>query len=525
MSRTQEVIELDSVSSRPDASAVAVGEPPEQVVSGDAGTSASTTLDSRALWSLLAQHLSSSWGQRCYEFASYLFLIKLFPNTTLQPSIFGFFTTGAAILLSGSVGHLVDIVPRLRFVRGAIIAQKLTVGVSYAIFLFAFLRFGPRFADGPHKPAVTGLFVLFVLLSMGLNLASIGISVAVERDWVTTIAHGDGATLTRLNTYLRRVDLLSKLLAPMFVSLLTTAVSYTFAAAFLLGFAAGSMVFEFIWINLVYRRLPVLALDTRPSQTPGRNDAETIKSTNPRHTAEPATWSTWTSRLRLRLVNEYQNWLTFFRNPIFYSSLSISLLYLTVLSFDGSMLAYLKSHSYPDPFVAGMRAVGVVTGLMGTLAMPMLEKRIGLVRTGTWSVFSEVVTLIPALLAFFVATPPEGKRGSPGNDAMLFTGMALSRIGLWSFDLAQLKELQQALDDHPNRNSIMALQFSLQNMLDLVKYVVTMILNKPSEFKWAVLISFCAVVCGALCYLIYAKKERGHLVHLEWTERLLHKQR
>lgn len=33
-------------------------------------------------------------------------------------------------------------------------------------------------------------------------------------------------------------------------------------------------------------------------------------------------------------------------------------------------------------------------------------------------------------------------------------GMALSRIGLWSFDLAQLKELQQALDDHPNRNSM-----------------------------------------------------------------------
>lgn len=30
----------------------------------------SIALDSRALWSLLAQHLSSSWGQRCYEFAS-----------------------------------------------------------------------------------------------------------------------------------------------------------------------------------------------------------------------------------------------------------------------------------------------------------------------------------------------------------------------------------------------------------------------------------------------------------------------
>ncbi|POY76866.1 hypothetical protein BMF94_0118 [Rhodotorula taiwanensis] len=550
----QDIVELEPVATRQageDAKIThAVIDPP---TSDDATTSPPATsqqqaqLDSRAMWSLLAQHLSSTWGQRCYEFASYLFLIKLFPDTTLQPSIFGFFTTGAAILLAGSVGHLVDLYPRLRFVRGAIIAQKLTVGVSYAMFLIAFLGFAPLYSRGPHRAVLTGLFVLLVILSMDWHLgrcrAGLGDDHRAGRrscsDPSEYASRGllgalsappaDGALL--YYSYLRRVDLLSKLLAPLFVSLLTTAVSYTFATAFLLGFAAGSMVFEFIWINLVYRRLPVLAANPRSEQTVrAQNDTESIKSVEPvsRLTETPrdtSTWSTWIGKIRLRLASEYQNWRTFVKNPIFFSSLSISLLYLTVLSFDGSMLAYLKAHSYPDPFVAGMRGVGVVTGLLGTLAMPMLEKRIGLVRTGTWSVFSEVITLIPAVLAFFVITPPTGKRGSPGNDAMLFTGMALSRIGLWSFDLAQLKELQQALDDHPNRNSIMALQFSLQNMLDLVKYIVTMILNRPSEFKWAALISFCAVVAGAACYLIYARKERGHLVHLEWTERLLHKQR
>lgn len=34
------------------------------------------------------------------------------------------------------------------------------------------------------------------------------------------------------------------------------------------------------------------------------------------------------------------------------------------------------------------------------------------------------------------------------------TGMALSRIGLWAFDLCQLKELQTALVDHPRRNAM-----------------------------------------------------------------------
>jgi len=51
------------------------------------------------------------------------------------------------------------------------------------------------------------------------------------------------------------------------------------------------------------------------------------------------------------------------------------------------MLAYLKAHDYSDGFVAGMRGVGVVTGLMGTVLMPFLEKRIGLVRAGSWSIW------------------------------------------------------------------------------------------------------------------------------------------
>lgn len=34
--------------------------------------------------------------------------------------------------------------------------------------------------------------------------------------------------------------------------------------------------------------------------------------------------------------------------------------------------------------------------------------------------------------------------------------MGLSRIGLWSFDLCQLKELQQALDTHPEKNALCA---------------------------------------------------------------------
>ena len=66
--------------------------------------------------------------------------------------------------------------------------------------------------------------------------------------------------------------------------------------------------------------------------------------------------------------------------------------------------------------------------------------------------------------------------------------MMFSRIGLWAFDLCQLKELQLALADHPRRNSLYvyhpatyitrlplntrprtALQNSLQNAAEMLK--------------------------------------------------------
>jgi hypothetical protein len=39
-------------------------------------------------------------------------------------------------------------------------------------------------------------------------------------------------------------------------------------------------------------------------------------------------------------------------------------------------------------------------------------------------------------------------------------GMALSRIGLWMFDLAQLQILQESLESHPRRNALTGLQYS-----------------------------------------------------------------
>jgi len=84
------------------------------------------------------------------------------------------------------------------------------------------------------------------------------------------------------------------------------------------------------------------------------------------------------------------------------------------------------------------QAVCLVTGLIGTLVMPRLEKLIGLERAGAWSIWFEAICLTPALVAFFYGLGPYGHHGQTWNSVLLFGGIALSRIGLWSFDLCQV---------------------------------------------------------------------------------------
>jgi iron-regulated transporter 1 len=84
------------------------------------------------------------------------------------------------------------------------------------------------------------------------------------------------------------------------------------------------------------------------------------------------------------------------------------------------------------------QGVCVLTGLLGTLLMPLLESHIGLVRAGLWSISFELCCLLPAMLAFFIGTGVYGEHGPVGNQVLLFGGIAMSRVGLWSFDLCQV---------------------------------------------------------------------------------------
>ncbi|RSH91224.1 hypothetical protein EHS25_009523 [Saitozyma podzolica] len=444
---------------------------------------------------LLLQHVSSTFTAACYDFASFLFLIEVFKDTLVPASLVGLFTKLTGLLLSGYVGGLVDRVRRLRLVRLAIGAEKSFKLANYALFLVLFgpLRpYAQAAFHGDASPLIVGatwtILVLTVAFSSLLGLANTAMTVAIERDWVMTIARNDPPALTKLNTNIRRIDLLSKLIAPLFVSVLSTFGGYLFATTILLLWVAVTCAAEYFWIEVVYRRFPVLAEGeeakalTRLPTAPTSSDSRL-----------PSMWrqaGKWWKR-------ERGDWAEFIRLPIFASSISIAVIYLTTLSYDGTFIAYIKAaRGWDDAFIALMRGLCVVTGLIGTWVMPRLEKSIGLERAGAWSIWFEIGCLAPVMVSFFYGTGRYGEHGDVWNSVVLFGGIALSRIGLWSFDLCQLKELQLALDSHPHRNRLTALQLSLSNLFDLAKYALTLAASTPAQFKWTAVVSWLAVLAG-----------------------------
>ncbi|KAH7343139.1 Ferroporti-1 [Rhizoctonia solani] len=453
-------------------------------------------VDPVGFWLLAAQHFSSTWGDRSAEFAFSIYLVEIFVNTLLPASVYGFVTTSVGILFSGAVGHQIDIRARLPTIRTCIATQKIFASICYGLFLVLFIQFSALNAD--LKRLVLGLIIT---CGCGLKLATVGMNVCVERDWVMTIAtssidHAD-RILLELNTTLRRIDLICKLVAPLFVSLLTSTIGYMHSAVALLSISLGTAIFEIVFVGITYKRFPALAI-SRPlrEETPMKWSINGIGKAS-----------------RDCIQQQIKDWNEFIRHPIFLSSLSIALLYFNVLSFDSPFIAYLKSETnFSDPLIAGMRGLCVVTGLFGTFAMPWLEKRIGLIRTGSWAIWSEALSLVPTVVCLFVGV--DERQRPVWNSALLFSGMAVSRIGLWSFDLAQLTQLQKALAHHPRQNTLSALQYSLQNIFDLGHYGLTLGWNRPAEFKYAAVVSLSTVFAAALVYVIgYARPQRGHLFH------------
>jgi iron-regulated transporter 1 len=127
-------------------------------------------------------------------------------------------------------------------------------------------------------------------------------------------------------------------------------------------------------------------------------------------------------------------------------------------------------------------------------------------RAGLYSIWFQQVSLVLGLVAFFLPELPLSlPRVLVQGSVWLFLGcLILSRVGLWSFDLAERQIMQDYVPEE-KRGIINSVEFSLTNVFSLLSYLLGVVWSRPNEFGVITVISFCAVTLAALLYSLWMK--------------------
>ncbi|KAG7284860.1 hypothetical protein NEMBOFW57_009475 [Staphylotrichum longicolle] len=175
------------------------------------------------------------------------------------------------------------------------------------------------------------------------------------------------------------------------------------------------------------------------------------------------------------------------------------------------MITYLISVGYKSLHVGVARTVSTVFELSATWIVPRLTKRIGIVRGGIWSLCWQMVWLAGGMIWFFADASGKGTN-SVVSATGLAVAVALSRIGLWGYDLCAQNIIQDEVESE-YRGTFSTVEASFQNLFELLSYASTIIFSRPGQFQWPAVISVVAVYAAGCLYTAFVRRRRGHLFH------------
>nr|XP_025034868.1 solute carrier family 40 member 1-like [Pelodiscus sinensis] len=258
-------------------------------------------------------------------------------------------------------------------------------------------------------------------------------------------------------------------------------------------------------------------------------------------------------------------WKAYYRQSVFLAGLGLAFLYTTVLGFDCITTGYAYTQGISGSLLSILMALSAFSGLMGTILFTKLRKRYGLAVTGIVSSLLHVSCLMLCVFSVFAPGSPfdlgifsllTSKNSSLNHETLqknqlhiypfqrninqpilpdrssihwtnntvlldsvhggdhpesyisiilLFSGVILARIGLWSFDLTVTQLLQENIPES-ERGIVNGVQSSMNYLMDLVHFIMVILAPQPQQFGLLVIISLLFVITGHVMYFIYAKK-------------------
>jgi iron-regulated transporter 1 len=190
-------------------------------------------------------------------------------------------------------------------------------------------------------------------------------------------------------------------------------------------------------------------------------------------------------------------WAEFVKQPAALSMVAFALLWLSVLSPHGILLAsYLKSERSVSEAALGVwRGFGALFGVFATVLFPSFVKRIGLLSSARMFIVFQASAVLAAAAFFLLGASFQW---------YFFGVVLLSRIGLYGFSIGE-SEIRQRSISEGQRGQINGVAQSLTTLATLALYGMGAALSGNQSFLWLVVISACSVTAAAAVFWIWSR--------------------
>lgn len=499
-------------------------------------------LNFRQLSSLYTTHTLSMWNSRSYEFASVLFTTSAYPNTLLVASLRGLSANLASLLFSSSLGRWCNRHPsRLRTLQICIIGQRICICIACLGWtLIVHAEGSDQNVDDDASISSSGsalitvswlkhvILAALLLLGMLEKLSWVGNLIIVERDWLPRLASPTSKpALHTLNAGIERIDLISKLVAPLAVSAVELGVHSLRVTTLLIAVMQIVTIAPELWLaREVWRSSAALQSSNVLNATSSRNSSLESTTADVGDTGFVRGAAAEKDTLGLRKVIWWsQGFQNYARSPVFAPSLARALQPLSVLILSASMTIYLLVANFPLEETTIARTASTGIEILSTVITPLMISRLArgseaptagsemllkpLTIVGLAGLLWQVSILIPAVVALSLlpstASDPAGS--FPALTFVLYAFLALSRLGPFAYTLVEQQLVQMVVPPH-SRIEFSGCEMALVSFSELLRWTLMSVFEKPGYFKAIAIFSWSVLAGGAVLFWLWSRTWR-----------------